>query len=214
MDSHHIQPEIKIPSKLSQLYELPDLLIRGSDDSNVHLDGSFPSDPVELPLLQDTEEFRLEGQAGVSDLIQKYRAAAGLLKPTGAGFVGSGKRPFLVTEKFALDQAGWQHFAIFQYQTVFLPGAPIVYGTHDELFTGSSFASNEQRYRQGGDPRRDDRGVRPRARGRHEALHHGHPRPRRQGREPASCGGDGLAHQRDQSAVSLGADLDARPASR
>src|SRR5262249_35622316 len=62
------------------------------------------ADPTECPFLQDSQEFRLQAQLKLADLIQKKRALLRLLEQSLFTNAGISKSTFFVTEQLAFDQ--------------------------------------------------------------------------------------------------------------
>ena len=59
------------------------------DDSPINGDWVFPADSIELIVLQDAENFGLQGQFHIADFVEKQSTTIGLLKFSGLGFYGS-----------------------------------------------------------------------------------------------------------------------------
>ena len=75
----------------------------GGQDAHVHGQGLFPAQPLELAGLQDPEQLDLRRRGNFADLIQKYRAAVGLLETPRLLAQGPGEGPLFVAEKLAFQ---------------------------------------------------------------------------------------------------------------
>ena len=63
---------------------------------------------LELAVFEHTQEFRLQIEGQFTDFIEKQRAVGRILEIACARAVGTGKRPFAVTEQGRLDQV-WRN---------------------------------------------------------------------------------------------------------
>src|ERR1017187_2564328 len=93
-----------IGAKLLLLDHAPQVLISGGDHAYVHRDRAAAAEALDLPLLQNAQEFRLEFQRKVADFIEKQRAAIRGLKASLALGNGARKGASLVPEEFTLQQ--------------------------------------------------------------------------------------------------------------
>src|SRR2546428_11635106 len=82
--------------------------VRGGLSRDFHFDFFPPADPADFLLLEYAQQFRLEGEAQVADLIQEQGALVDSLKETDPSRLGSREGPFFVPEQLALDQ-GLRH---------------------------------------------------------------------------------------------------------
>jgi hypothetical protein len=73
--------------------------------TNPHLDGLDPTNATHLVLLEHPEKFGLQTWADVPDLIQEDGASVGDLEEPLLQGKGSRKRPLLVPEQLALQEA-------------------------------------------------------------------------------------------------------------
>ena len=93
----------QIVPKSAFLHEFFEIFVGGGDDSDIDLDGDLAPDRIELPLLQDTQQFRLSRERHVADLIEKECPAVSLSKKSPSAFNRAGESPFLMAEEFALQ---------------------------------------------------------------------------------------------------------------
>ena len=109
--------------------------------------GFFPgaADGAEPLFLKNPEKVFLQRQWHLSNLVEKKGAFVRLLNQAAVGLDRAGKRAFLMTEKDALHQIGWQVGAIDDDE---IPtGARTVFmnGSGKYLFAGSGFAGDQHR---------------------------------------------------------------------
>src|SRR5258706_14330631 len=99
-----VQPVIKVLAKQPLLNKLSKIAIAGGDDANVGLDRHASADGRVLALLQDAQKSRLRLKRHVADLVEKERAALGLLEAPDAAVCGTCERAAFVAEQFAFDK--------------------------------------------------------------------------------------------------------------
>ena len=138
-------PEIEIVAKrlLGDLF--PQAPVRCRKNPDVHEDGFVSPDPLDLLLFQGAQEFRLQRQRQFPDLVEEQGAPMGDLERPAALCRGSGERPFLMAEQFALDQFRRDRPAIhYDERVVPAPGA-VVDPPRNQLFPAPGFAFDEDR---------------------------------------------------------------------
>ena len=67
--------------------------------------GSVAAEPLEIALLQHPQQFRLQPQPQVANLIQKQSSLIGCFKPAAPAHQRAGKRSFFVTKKLVFNQS-------------------------------------------------------------------------------------------------------------
>ena len=80
------------------------VLVRGGDDAHVALQRLVATDAVELAVAEHAQQTRLQVEGHVADLVEKQRAAVGLLEAAAAHGLRAGEGAALVAEQFALQQ--------------------------------------------------------------------------------------------------------------
>src|SRR5207249_10064841 len=101
---HHVQAIVEIFAERTPGEGLLEVLIRRSDDPDVHIDHAAPPDPGEAEILQDMQEFGLEGEGKVGDLIEVDRPLVGVLELPRLPLVRSGEGPLFVAEQLRLEK--------------------------------------------------------------------------------------------------------------
>ena len=79
--------------------------MRRRDDADVGTFRPRAPETLELVLLQDAQQLRLELERNVADLVEEERAAVGELEPPDLLRDRAGERAALVPEELALEQA-------------------------------------------------------------------------------------------------------------
>ncbi len=104
LDREDIEAIIEILAKTFFLDHLQQVAIGRGEHANIDVDLFDAADAADLFFLQGTQEFCLEGNIELADLIQKKRSVVGDLEQS--FFVGdrTGERSFFVTEQFRFEQ--------------------------------------------------------------------------------------------------------------
>src|SRR5208283_5113477 len=76
----------------------------GRNQTNIDMNGLGTSQPLELLLLQGTQQFRLQIHSNVADLVEKQSAVIRQLKPASLLDERTGESTFFVAEEFAFHQ--------------------------------------------------------------------------------------------------------------
>ena len=91
MYRHDVQPVEQILTKATCCDLLLEILVRCSEDANVHSDRLGPADSRDDVVLKHAEHLGLRGHAHVSDLIEEQRALVRLFELSGAIGDGAGE---------------------------------------------------------------------------------------------------------------------------
>src|SRR5262245_16934196 len=76
----HGQPMKQIEPKLPRLHQRAEIPVTGRNHPSAHLHRFVAAEPLELSLLEDTEEFSLQLRIEVPHLIEQHRAGIGNLQ--------------------------------------------------------------------------------------------------------------------------------------
>src|SRR6185503_16841816 len=102
-----------------------------------------PTYTLELPFLQDTQQFDLDRCREFSNLIQKNHSTIGHLELALFLRDRAGKRSLFVSEQFALNQSFRNRAAIDGYKWLSRAGAVAMNGASGQLLAGSAFATQK-----------------------------------------------------------------------
>src|SRR5207245_2770216 len=86
--------------------------VRGGDDARVDRHRVVRADPLDLPLLQRSEELHLRLERKIADFVEKNRALVGRLEEADARGDGAGERAAGVAEKLALHEVDGDRRAV------------------------------------------------------------------------------------------------------
>src|SRR5215510_6094118 len=98
MDRKDFQPIVQVRAKRPLFDHVSQIPMCGGDQADVNLMGAAAAESLELLLLQDAEQFRLQLQRDVADLVKKHRASICELKAPCFLRDRSGERSSFMTE--------------------------------------------------------------------------------------------------------------------
>src|SRR5438270_4815957 len=143
MERNHIEAIKQVLTKFPLLYSLRQIDIGGSDDADVDTNGFGTADALKFLILQNPEELGLCFQRKVTDLIEEYGAAVGLLKKPCTRHVRAGEGALGVAEQFCFDEAGGKRSAIQANDWKLGAGAGGMDRTRNDFFPRSSFTGDQ-----------------------------------------------------------------------
>src|SRR5262245_36779111 len=123
LDGKHVQTVIQIASKFLSRNHLGQVSMCCRHYSDIDSMRPAAAETFELLLLQNAQQFRLQRERQVPDLIKeessviRHFEAAGFLRDS------SGKCTFLVSKQFALQKIKWNRGAIYLYEWTSAAGA-------------------------------------------------------------------------------------------
>src|SRR4030095_8608293 len=98
---------------------------------------------LDLPLLQDPQQFRLHAEWETVDLVEEQRAAMRVFEPADALLGRAGEGAGLMPEQLALEQALRPCAAIHRHEPMPGAAAEIVQASGDQLLAGPGFSDYE-----------------------------------------------------------------------
>src|SRR5262249_20120260 len=143
LDRKYFQTIVKILTKRPLFYHRGQVPMRGCDQAYVNFMRKVAAEPLELLLLQDAQQFWLEFQRDVADLIQKKRASVGEFESPRFLGDGAGERAFFVAKQLALQQPQGDSGAVQFHKSPFPTTAQIVDCAGNEFFAGSRLAQDQ-----------------------------------------------------------------------
>ena len=103
-DRKDVQAVEQVFAELAVGHHLREVLVCGRYDPDVDLYGLIAADSLEAALLQDAQEFCLQGKLEFADFVKEYRAAVGLLEAPDALGAGPGESALLMSEELAFNE--------------------------------------------------------------------------------------------------------------
>jgi len=108
----------------------------------VHLVSPAAAQSLELLFLQNAQEFRLQCQGNIADLVQKERSLVGHFEAPQLLGDGSRESSPLVAKEFAFQQIEWNGSAIQFYEWLSTARTQTVSGLCDEFLTCACFSQD------------------------------------------------------------------------
>ena len=99
-----IETEEEVFAEISLGDHFGQVAVRRGEEADVGGEGFVAADALEDAFAEHTEDFNLRGGIDLADLVEKQRAARGLLEASDAPLARSGERTFLVAEEFAFEE--------------------------------------------------------------------------------------------------------------
>src|ERR1700682_2987060 len=107
--------------------------------------GIGAAQPLELLLLQDSQQFRLQLEGNVADFIQEQRAAVCRLETPDLLRHRAREGALLMTEELALEESQWDRRTVQLHEGSITASAVRVDSVRDELLAGTGFTLYENR---------------------------------------------------------------------
>src|SRR5262249_16451265 len=117
-----------------------DVGVRRGHDPYVHLARRVLSQPPDLPFLEHPQQPGLKRQAGIGDLVQEQRSAAGLFDQTRAVLVRPRERPAYEAEQLPLEQSVRKRATVDGDELLPAARTVVVDRLGDQLLAGPAFA--------------------------------------------------------------------------
>src|SRR5262245_50781361 len=103
-DADHIEAIVQILAKAARTDQVFGSLVRRGDDTHIDPARFTCAESIDLSFLQHTQQFGLQQQRHVTDLVQKQGAAMGEFELARSRLSGSRERATLITEQLAFEQ--------------------------------------------------------------------------------------------------------------
>src|SRR3990172_228554 len=113
MNRDHVESIIEVLAELSLLHHGGQIMVRGGSDANIHVEGFFTADPLNLAFLDDAKQLHLHVRGEIADLIKENRASIGQLKASFSLANRSGKRAFFMSKELAFEYSFSQSRAVY-----------------------------------------------------------------------------------------------------
>ena len=119
----HVEAVIEILAQLAGGDRLAQPHIGRGDDADIDLDRLPAADPQDLALLQKAQQQALQIDRHIADLVEKQRAAMGVLDVAVLAPDGAGERAFFVPEELRGDQGRRHGGAVERHARARPPGS-------------------------------------------------------------------------------------------
>ncbi len=142
-DADHVQAMQKVFAEQALAHALFQLLVRGRDHAHVDAHRDLPADAIELAFCEHAQQPRLQLRRHVADLVEKQRAAVGLLEAPAPQLIRAGERALLVAEQFRLQQIRSEGGRVECDERFRSARAVTMQRAGDELLAGARLASDQ-----------------------------------------------------------------------
>jgi hypothetical protein len=103
------------------------------------------AETLDLTLLQDPQQFRLQAQIHFRDLVEQQRTALGLFELAGARLIGAGEGTLLVTEQHRFEHVLGDRRAVDRDERTGTAHGVLVDVAREHLFAAAGFAGDHHR---------------------------------------------------------------------
>lgn len=146
-------PMIQIESERPLLDQGLERAVARRDHPRLRRPATNTADPVDDTFLQDAQQARLGVGGHVGDLVEKQRAAVGLLEATGAG-TDSGRNARLDAEQFGIEQIARQSGTVQCHEAFRIEPGCLMQVVGEQLLAGAGLTLDENVQARGRDDRR------------------------------------------------------------
>ena len=122
----NVQTEKEVLAKLADLHRLSEILVRGSDDPNIYRHEACAADSMKFPVLEHAQQFSLQRERHVYDLVEEYRASIRHLQFALLQAIRTGEGAAFMPEQFVLEQRFREGHAVNDNQRHGLTRTPLV----------------------------------------------------------------------------------------
>ena len=142
---HGVDAVQEVVTKAALVHEFLDVLVRGSDNTDVGLKCARAADGAVLATIQEAQQTHLHRTRHLAELIQKERAFFCGGDESGLCSSRTGKRTFFVAEEFALQQFPAHRSAVYGQKRSAGPPAEVMEQSRGDFFARAGFSLNEDR---------------------------------------------------------------------
>ena len=136
---------VKVLPEIAVLDGIDDVPVGRRDDADIHAQFLRAAHADKGTILEKAQQLGLQRAGHLSDLVEKQRAAVGLLHLPGLLLHGAGERSLFVPEQLALEQRLRDGRAVQPHVRLLPPLAGVVNRSRDQLLAGSALAENQDR---------------------------------------------------------------------
>src|SRR6266542_1755613 len=145
-DRHHRDAVVEVAPEAPLLHGPSEVGVRRRDDPHVHRQRARPADAVDLALLQDPQELRLQLDRHLADLVEAEGPAARELELAGAPLHRAREGTLLVAVQLALDEVLRDRGHVDRDEGPPRAGRVRVDAAGDELLAGARLSHEQDRH--------------------------------------------------------------------
>ena len=143
MNRKDIQPVVEVVAKRASGDELLEVSMRGGDDTHVDVDALWAAEPLDLTLLEHSEQLHLNVCGKVTNLVEKIVEPIRQFESSGLPRQRSGERSALTAEQLAFDERRGNRRAVDTHHRMRAPCTQSVQLGGKELLAGAGFAEQQ-----------------------------------------------------------------------
>ena len=144
-DQEDRQPVVEVGAKEARLGVQGQRPVSGCQDAHVHLQLFVVAHPLQLAALDKAEEFGLQRQRHLADLVQKQRAPVGGFDTSGAPLHRPGKCAARVAEQLRFEQRFGNRSAVDDHKRHAAAGRQAVQSLGNQFLAGAGGSFNQHR---------------------------------------------------------------------
>ncbi|EXI73003.1 MAG: hypothetical protein AW07_02935 [Candidatus Accumulibacter sp. SK-11] len=119
------------------------ILVRRADDADVDRDLLAAANPLDHPLLQESQQLCLQVVRQITDLVEHQRTVVGRLDLARRRLAGTRKGPLLVAEELALQEVVGNRRAVDGNEALATPRRRLVQPTREQLLAGTALTEQQ-----------------------------------------------------------------------
>src|SRR5580700_7290152 len=144
-DRKDIQTIVQIAAELAILHHFFQVAIGGCYQSNVDFLGSVAAQPFKLTLLQSAQQFGLDLERNVPDLIKEQRALVGQFEAANLLCNRAGEGASFMSKKFTLEQSCRNRSTVELYEGPLLAAAAFMDRPRNQFLSGAGITEKQNR---------------------------------------------------------------------
>src|SRR5437016_4481288 len=145
VDLHDVQAIVEVLAELAAAQGELQVSIGRGHDPGVDQDGFAASDSRKLQVLDDVQEFRLEGEGEFADLVQVDGSFVRQLEHPQLSPGGPREGALFVAEELGFEEPGGESGTVHLHKRPIRPRGPRVDGARHEVLANPAFAAKEDR---------------------------------------------------------------------
>jgi hypothetical protein len=143
VDRHDVEPIVEVLAERALAHGAPQIHVGRRQDPHIDRHGAHPAQPLDLALLQDAQELRLQVEPQGADLVEEHRAAVGELEAAELLRVRPGEGALLVAEQLRFDQRLGDRRHVDGHERLPAALAPRVDRPRHQLLAGAALAGDQ-----------------------------------------------------------------------
>src|SRR6516225_4480117 len=140
---YDVEPVEQVLAELSVTDRVQEIGVGGGDNTNVDVEGSGLAERRDFAVIEEAEQFGLEVEAHLADLVEEQRAAGSATDESELVAVGAGKGAAAVAEQLALEQLARNGRAVEGDERPLSAVGEVVNRPRENLLAGAALACDK-----------------------------------------------------------------------